>query len=96
MLPGIASASSVIAPPSGSDWDLYVYGNARVVYDVINSVTGLIAPDFGHSGYQTLMLLLATLGFLSLAIAAGFDPSKNFMKMFTYIFVVWMISLSTT
>jgi hypothetical protein len=39
---------------------------------------------------------MATIGFVVLAVGAGFDPGKNLMKMFSYVFMVWMVTLFTT
>lgn len=95
LVPGFAFAG-LISPPGGTDWDMYVYGNARVIFDILNSVKMLVNPAVGNSGFKSLLLLLATIGFVVLAISAGFDPAKNFLKMFTYILVVWFISFGTT
>jgi hypothetical protein len=95
-VPGLANAYSVLNPLHGNAWDLYVFGNGRIIYDILMSVRMLMVPDAGHTGFTTLLVLLATIGFLVLAVAAGFDPGKNLMKMFQYIFVVWMVSLFST
>lgn len=95
LLPGIASAAN-INPAGGNSWDLYVFGNGRAVYEILMGVRMLMNPDAGNSGFTILLLFMATLGFLVLAVAAGFDPGKNLMKMFGYIFVVWMVTLFTT
>ncbi|KWU17827.1 conjugal transfer protein TraG N-terminal domain-containing protein [Burkholderia cenocepacia] len=95
-VPGLANAYSVLNPLHGNAWDLYVFGNGRIVYDILMSVRMLMVPDAGHTGFTTLLVLLATLGFLVMAVAAGFDPGKNLLKMFQYIFVVWMVSLFST
>lgn len=94
-IPGLADAQTV-NPSGGSSWDLYVFGNSRVIYEVLMGVKMLMVPDSGSSGFITLLLLLATVGFVVLAVAAGFDPGKNLMKMFSYILVVWMVTLFTT
>lgn len=95
-VPGLADAYAVINPVHGNAWDLYVFGNGRIIYDILMSVRMLMVPNAGHTGFTTLLVLLATLGFLVMAVSAGFDPGKNLMKMFQYIFVVWMVSLFTT
>jgi hypothetical protein len=95
LVPGLAMAG-VIMPPGGTDWDMYVYGNGRVIFDILNSVKMLVAPSGGGAGFKTLMLLLATIGFVVLAVSAGFDPGKNLLKMFGYIMTVWFVSYATT
>lgn len=95
LIPAIAFAGN-INPPGGNTWDMYVYGNARVIFDILGGVKMLMVPDAGSTGFMTLLLLLATIGFLVLAISAGFDPGKNLMRMFTYIFVVYFVVFSTT
>lgn len=88
--------AGVINPSSGNAWDMYVFGNGRIIFDILNSVKLLMTPALGSSGFQTLLLLMATLGFLVLAIAAGFDPGKNLVRMFTYIIVVWTVGYGST
>lgn len=104
MLPTIGHAQSIADTPNatirprGSDnaWTLYVFGSARVIQELFMSIKMLVAPDIGSSGFITLMYLVAIVGFFVLAVAAGFDPGKNFMRMFTYILVVWGVVFSTT
>ena len=96
MLPDLAWADGVLNPTKGNTWDLYVFGNGRVIFDTLNSIKMLMVPDAGSSGFQMLLLLMASLGFLVLAVAAGFDPGKNLMRMFTYILVVWGVSWGST
>jgi hypothetical protein len=97
LAPELAHAAGVVSPPGGkTHWDLMVYGNGRVIQNVLEGVKLLMVPDHGNSGYGTLMLVLATLGFLTMAIAAGFDPSKNLIRMFTYIIAVWAVSYAST
>lgn len=83
-------------PPGLTDWELYVYGNGRVVYDILMGIKMLMVPEAGETGFVTLLLLMATVGFVVLAIAAGFDPGKNLLRMFTYILVVWLVVFGTT
>jgi hypothetical protein len=96
VLPDMAWADGVLTPVHGNTWDLYVFGNGRVVFDILNSIKMLMVPDAGSSGFQTLLLCMASLGFLVLAIAAGFDPGKNLLRMFSYILVVWAVSWGST
>lgn len=96
IVPGIAMADVVIHAPNGNTWDLYVFGNARVIADTLESVKLLMSPDKGETGYATLMLFMATLGFLVLAVRAGFNPSQGFVPMFTYILIAWAVSWGTT
>lgn len=97
LFPASALAQAGVVNPLGSNaWDLYVYGNGSVVFATLNGIKMLMVPDVGTSGFNTLLLLLATVGFLVLAVGAGFDPSKNLMRMFTYILVVWGVSFAST
>ncbi len=93
LLPELALAET-LKPASGTDWDLFVFGNGYVVKEILTGVTLLMTG--GDGAFVNLLLLLATLGFLALAIAAGFDPGKNLMRMFTYIIVVWMVQYGST
>lgn len=93
VFPELAFAEE-IRPGKGTDWDLYVFGNAYVVKEIFEGITLLMTGE--GSGFKTLLLFMATLGFLALAVGAGFDPSKNLMKMFTYIIVAWFVSYSST
>lgn len=94
----IADTGNTTIKPKGSGnaWTLYVFGSARVIQELFMSIKLLVAPDIGSSGFITLMYLVATIGFFVLAVAAGFEPGKNFVRMFTYIIVVWAIVFSTT
>lgn len=93
--PDFAFAQQV-RPPGATDWDLYVYGNGRVVFDILMGIKMLMVPDSGETGFVSLLLVMATLGFLTLAVAAGFDPGKNLLKMFGYILVVWLVTFGST
>lgn len=97
LFPASALAEAGVTNPVGkSAWDLYVYGNGSVIFATMNGIKMLMVPDAGNSGFDILLLLLATLGFLVLAIGAGFDPGKNLIRMFTYILVVWGVSFGST
>jgi hypothetical protein len=95
VLPGLAMAAQ-INPPHGNTWDLYVYGSGTAIAQIFEAIKLLMVPDVGRSGFQGLILLMATIGFIVLAIAAGFDPGKNLIRMFTYIIVVWGVSFTST
>lgn len=93
LLPKLALADTV-TPAGATAWDLYVFGNGYVVEQILWGVKTLMV---GHSSaFTTLLLFMATLGFISLAIAAGFDPGKNLLRMFTYIISVWMVTYGST
>jgi hypothetical protein len=79
----------------GKIWTQYVFGNGAVIADILTSIKLMMVPDVGSSGFNSLLMFLATLGFLVLAIQAGFDPSKNLMKMFSYIIVVSAVHIMT-
>ena len=95
LMPALAMAANA-NPEGATDWELYVYGNGHVIYDIFTGIKLLMVPDGGESGFRTLLLVLATIGFLTMAIAAGFDPGKNLMKMFAYVFVVWGVIFAST
>lgn len=92
LAPELALAENV-NPASGNTWTIYVFGNGYVVEEILRGVTMLMT---GNDVFSTLLLFLATVGFLALAIGAGFDPGKNLLKMFTYIIVVWFVSYAST
>jgi hypothetical protein len=92
----MASGLGVINPVGGNAWDLYVYGNGRIIFYVLNSIKMLMVPDVGNTMFNTLLLLMGSIGFLALAVGAGFDPGKNLIRMFTYIVVVWGVSYGST
>lgn len=93
--PDLAFAQ-VAKPPGGTHWDLYVYGNGQVVFSILMGIKMLMVPDAGQTGFMTLLLVMATMGFVVLAVAAGFDPAKNLLRMFGYILVVWMVTFGST
>lgn len=90
--PSLAFAQE-LKPANGDTWSIYVFGNGYVVEEILKGVTLLMT---GNDVFSTLLLFMATVGFLALAIAAGFDPGKNLLKMFTYIIVVWFVSYAST
>lgn len=94
-MPGLASAGETINPLNGNAWTLYVFGNGDAIFHILQSIKLLMLPDSGDTGFNSLLMFLATLGFLVLAIQAGFDPGKNLMKMFTYILVVGCVHMTT-
>lgn len=99
VLAGLLPVFSMAAnanPEGATDWELFVYGNGHVVRDIFTGIKLLMVPDAGETGFRTLLLVLATIGFLVMAIAAGFDPGKNLMKMFSYVFVVWGVIFAST
>jgi hypothetical protein len=91
-LPAVAMASVVMPGGGNNAWDIYTMGNGSVIVQILQATIAIV----GNSGYRTLLLLVATGGFLFLAIQAGFDFGKNFMRMFTYIFVVWLVVLTSS
>jgi hypothetical protein len=96
MLPAFASADTIIKPPGKDTWEMHVMGNGPVIASVLESVKLIIAPDGGGSGFRSLLLFIALLGFCILAVQAGFNPGANLFKMFGYLFVVWVVTLTTT
>lgn len=99
LMPGAQAwaADGLLEPAVGGNaWDLYVAGNGKVVYQILMGVKMLMIPDAGETGFKSLLLLMSTLGFLVLAIGAGFNPSKGFVPMFGYIMVVWMVTWMST
>jgi hypothetical protein len=98
-MPGLALAdpatTSVLNPLNGNAWTLYVFGNGDAIFHILQSIKLLMLPESGETGFNSLLMFLATVGFLVLAIQAGFDPSKNLMKMFTYILVVASVHMMT-
>lgn len=95
LLPELASAQSVLKPLDGNSWTLYVFGNGDAIFNILNAIKLLMVPDSGSTGFNSLMMFLATVGFLVLAVQAGFDPGKNLLKMFSYILVVSAVHITT-
>lgn len=91
-----AQGLGVINPSGHNSWDLYSYGNGRIIFYVLTAIKMLMVPDVGNTMFNTLLLLMGSIGFLALAVAAGFDPGKNLMRMFTYIIVIWGVSYGST
>lgn len=95
-LPQLAMAQAVIGHSAGNSWDLFVFGNGRVIYDVLTAIKLFMIPEGGDSGYRSLLILLTLIGFVMLAIKAGFDPGKNLLKLFTFIFAAWGVFFAST
>ena len=95
LAPNIALADETLKLAGNNAWPIYVYGNPRVVYDILTSAALFINPQFGDSGFRYALYTLSLVGFLILAVRAGYDPGKNFIKMFTYIIFVWVVTIFT-
>jgi hypothetical protein len=92
LLPGAALAGTV----GDTTWNIYAMGNGEALASILGSIKLLLAPDVGNSGFGTILLFMALIGFLVLAVKAGFDPGRNLGKMMGYILMVWMVMLTTT
>jgi len=77
-------------------WDLFVHGNGEAIAQILTAVKLMLAPDQGGGAFRYLLLFLAIVGFLILAVRAGFDPGRNFLKMFGFIFLIWGVMYTTT
>lgn len=75
-------------------WDMYTYGNGKALSDVMTSVTLMVAPD-RPGAFHYLLLVMAIVGFVVMAVKAGFDPAKNFTKMFAFILLVVFVQYAT-
>lgn len=91
----LAANAETLNPAGGNTWDLYVYGNGQAIASILTAIKLTIAPDSGGQSFTYLLLFLATLGFLLMAVKAGFDPAKNLLKMFVFIFVVYGVNYAT-
>jgi len=98
LMPTLALADPAFGTlkPNGDDlWTLRVFGNGEAIRNILEAIKLLMVPEGGNTGFNTLMTLLATLGFLVLAVQAGFDPAKNLMKMFSFILVIATVHILT-
>lgn len=94
---GAAAAESVLSPGGGANaWNFYAMGNGEAIASILSAIKMMMSPDEGNSGYGTVLLFMAIVGFVVLAAQAGFNPGKHLGRMFGYILVVWMIMLTTT
>jgi len=94
VLTPLGAMAEELRPATGTAWDLYVNGNSYVVQEVLTGVKLLMGGS--GSGFKTILLFMASMGFLVLAIGAGFDPGKNLLRMFTYVVVAWGVSYGST
>lgn len=94
VLTPLSAMAEELRPATGTAWDLYVNGNSYVVQEVLTGVKLLMGGS--GSGFKTILLFMASMGFLVLAIGAGFDPGKNLLRMFTYVVVAWGVSYGST
>lgn len=89
----VMAFATTVSPGGGNNaWDIYTMGNGTVIVQILQATIAII----GNSSYRNLLLLVASGGFLFLAVQAGFDFGKNFMKMFVYIFVVFLVLKTST
>lgn len=93
---GAALAESVVNPGGGNAWNFYAMGNGEAIASILSAIKMMMSPDEGNSGYGTVLLFMAVLGFVVLAAQAGFNPGKHLGRMFGYVLVVWMVMLTTT
>ncbi len=77
-------------------WNLYAFGNGQIISDILKGITLLMAPDAGGGSFKALLLFLATVGFLVLAVGAGFDPGKNLVRMFMHLLLVFFVTYAST
>lgn len=84
-------AASIAAPSGKTAWDMTVYGNGYTVHAIMEGIKLIMASP----SFNVLLIFLAVLGFVILAIGAGFDPGKNLLKMFSYILVVFFVSMGS-
>jgi hypothetical protein len=91
-LPGLAFASTIMPGGGNNAWDVYTMGNGSAIVQILQATVAIV----NDSVYRTLLLTVATAGFIFLAIQAGFDFGKNFLRMFSYIIVVWFVVMTST
>jgi len=91
---GQAWAGGTLSPQGYNAWELYVFGNGNVVWNILNSVSAMV----NDSGYHDLLEFVGVLGIFGAAIVAGFDASKMpKMLSFTLMaFFVLYVSLDVT
>lgn len=96
LAPASAFAADTLKLNGKDTWDFYVYGNGDALAQILTAVKLMIAPDHGGGSFRYLLMFLAIIGFVVLAVRAGFDPGKNFLKMFGFIFLIWAVMYGTT
>ena len=95
MMPMAALASNI--PLDGHNaWELYVYGDGAAIQSILIAIKLILDPQYGSQTFSILLLFLATVGFLVMAVRAGFDPGKNLLKMFMFVFVVFGVHYATS
>lgn len=94
-VPQLAHAAETLKLGTNNAWPIFVYGNPKVVRDILVGVSLMIDPQAGESGFRYAMYAISLVGFLVLAVMAGYDPAKNFIKMFSYVIMVWIVTLFT-
>ncbi len=91
---GSAWAGGVLNPNGYNSWELYVFGNGTVVWNILNSVSAMV----NDPGYHDLLEFVGVLGIFGAAIVGGFDASKM-PKMLAFAlgaFLVLYLSLDVT
>lgn len=89
-----AFAGGTLNPAGGNAWELYVFGNGNVVWNILNSVSAMV----GDPGYHDLLEFVGVLGIFGAAIVSGFDASKM-PRMLAFVigaFLVLYTSLNVT
>jgi len=94
-LPCLAVAAEQLNPAGKNVWDLYVYGNGDALAQVYTSLKLIMAPDGGGGSFRYLLIFLAMIALVVLAVRAGFNPAKNFVQMFSFILLVWVVTYGT-
>ena len=96
LTPMSALASNLpLGGPHGT-WTLYVYGDGSAIDSILTAIKLILDPNYGSQTFTILLLFLATVGFLVMAVRAGFDPGKNLLKMFMFVFVVFGVHYATS
>lgn len=95
-MPAIAFATTINPLGGFNAWDLHVMGNGSTIASVMESIKMVISPMGGGGTFRVLLLFMAITGFCIMAIQAGFNPGQNLFKMFSYVLVVWVVTLSST
>lgn len=84
---GAALAEVTIKPVNGDAWQINVFGNGEVMYNIMNALA-LIANT---KVYSSLLLIVALIGFMIMVLKSSLDP-KNMPKILGYVFAAYFVS----
>jgi len=85
-------AGGSLDPQSGNAWDLYVFGNGEVIFNILMGIKAIVSG----SGFSSLMMLMGVIGIISVALTSGYGGDMKFEKVLVYVVAFFAITYGST